>query len=155
MRKTALIVAMAFWLLSGASPSVVLASFGKEAPAAEPPACPARFGDSLETDGIAHDFKHGVTPPKATISPEAEFSDKARREFKKSHLKRFNAVSVLSMIVGEDGIPRDLCLMQPAGYDLDGQAAKAARQYRFEPAKKDGEPIPARITIEVNFRLRK
>ena len=57
------------------------------------------------------------------------------------------------MVVGVDGIPHDVCLVKAAGYDLDGKAAEAAGKYRFKPAMKDGLPVPARITIEVNFRL--
>ena len=118
-----------------------------------PPACPAKFADSLESNGIAGDFRHGVKAPKATYQPEAEFSDKARKAIKKQHIKFFNGVSILSIVVGVDGVPRDICVKQPAGYGLDEQAAKAASRYRFEPAIKDGSPVPARIAIEVNFRL--
>jgi len=69
------------------------------------------------------------------------------------HLKSFDGVSILSVLVGVDGVPRDVCLKKAAGYDLDEKAAQAAWKYRFDPAMKDGKPVPARITIEVNFRL--
>jgi protein TonB len=36
---------------------------------------------------------------------------------------------------------------------LDEKAIEAVNQYRFKPAMKDGEPVPVRITVEVNFRL--
>jgi outer membrane biosynthesis protein TonB len=94
-----------------------------------------------------------LTAPKPTRTPEPEFSDKARKAIKKQHLKFFNGVSVVSMIVDLDGIPRDLCLQKAAGYGLDAQAEKAAGQYRFEPATRDGKPVPARIAVEINFRL--
>ena len=116
-----------------------------------PPACPAKFDDSLETDGIVRDFKNGVTPPKPTFQPIAEFSDKARREGRKHHIHEF--VSVVSMVLGVDGVPRDVCLVKAAGYDLDAKAAEAAWKYRFKPAMKDGEAVPARVTMEVSFRL--
>ena len=134
----------------GAAPGIYAFGAPKETAPPEPPACPAKFDDSLETNGIAGDFRHGVTPPKATVSPAAELSERARKEAHKRHF--LNAVSVLSMIVGEDGVPRNVCLKQGAGYDLDAQAAKAALKYRFEPATKDGDPVAARITMEVNFR---
>ena len=118
-----------------------------------PAACPATFDDSPETNGIAGDFRHGVTAPRPTRTPEAGFSEKARKALKKQHLKSFDGVSILSMIVDVDGVPRDLCLKKSAGYGLDASAAKAAWQYRFAPATKDGKPVPARISLEVNFRL--
>jgi TonB family protein len=36
---------------------------------------------------------------------------------------------------------------------LDDKAIEAARKYRFKPAMKDGQPVPYRITLEMNFRL--
>ena len=36
---------------------------------------------------------------------------------------------------------------------LDESATECVSQYRFKPAMKDGEPIEARIVVEVNFRL--
>jgi TonB family protein len=39
------------------------------------------------------------------------------------------------------------------GMGLDEKAIEAVRQWRFEPAKKDGQPVPVMINVEVNFRL--
>ncbi len=118
-----------------------------------PPPCPAEFNDGLQRSGVVPHDAPGVIPPQPKIAPEAQFSDEARKAIKKQHLRYFDGESILSMIVGVDGIPRDLCLKKSAGYGLDAQAAKAALQYRFEPATKDGEPVPSRTTIEVDFRL--
>lgn len=125
---------------------------GKDKALPEPAACPARFDDSLETDGIAGDFKNGVIPPKPTYQPVAEFSDKARKEGRKHHIHQF--LSMVSMVVGVDGGVRDVCVLKAAGYDLDAKAAEAAWKYRFKPAMKDGEPVQARVAMEVSFRLR-
>jgi protein TonB len=85
---------------------------------------------------------------------EAEFSDEARKMFKKNHLKSFQASSLVRLIVDKDGNPQDICVQRAAGYSLDGQAVKAVRQYRFRPATKpDGAPVPVVIAVEMNFRL--
>jgi hypothetical protein len=118
-----------------------------------PPACPAQFDDSLATDGIVGKNETGVTHPKPKLTPPAEFSDEARREIKKQHIKNFEAISVIGFVVDENGKPRDLCLKKAAGFGLDAQAAKAVWQYRLAPATKDGKPVAARLTVEVNFRL--
>ncbi len=34
---------------------------------------------------------------------------------------------------------------------LDEKAIEAVRQWRFEPAKKDGQAVPVMINVEVNF----
>jgi TonB family protein len=39
------------------------------------------------------------------------------------------------------------------GFGLDEKALEAVKQWRFEPAKKDGRPVAVQINIEVNFRL--
>jgi len=119
----------------------------------EPPPCPAKFDDSLATDGIVGKDRDGVTPPKPKYTPEAEFSDDARREIKKQGIKDFEGVSILSFVLDVNGVPQGLCLKKPAGYGLDVQAAKAVWKYRFAPATKDGTPVPMRLTVEVNFKI--
>jgi hypothetical protein len=119
---------------------------------AEPPPCPATMDDSLATDGIVGKDTDGVTPPKPKHTPEAEFSNEARRAIDSAGISHFDGVSVLSFVLDISGRPADLCLKKPAGYGLDIQAAKAVWQYRFEPAIKDSKPVPMRLTVEVNFK---
>lgn len=39
-------------------------------------------------------------------------------------------------------------------FGLDQEAVKAARQWRFIPGKKQGQPVPVLVTIELMFNLR-
>lgn len=88
----------------------------------------------------------GVSNPVPLFTPEAEFSDEARRA-------KFQGVCVISVIVNSKGFPQDPRVVQPLGMGLDDKAIEAVRKYRFKPAKKDGKPVPVRITVEVDFRL--
>jgi TonB family protein len=117
------------------------------------PMCPVTFNDSLETDGIAvlPRDKGAVTPPKPTHMSEAMFSDEARRQGRSLGISEFK--NTISMVVGVDGLPRNFCLVQSAGYGLDAKAKEAAQQYRFAPATKDGQPILVRITVVMTFKL--
>jgi periplasmic protein TonB len=36
---------------------------------------------------------------------------------------------------------------------LDEKAIEAVRQWRFQPAMKDGQPVTVAINVEVSFRL--
>ena len=39
------------------------------------------------------------------------------------------------------------------GLGLDEKAIEAVRNWKFEPALKDGKPVAVQINVEVNFRL--
>jgi TonB family protein len=115
-------------------------------------ACPAEDGQSSLTEDV-HKIGGIVKPPKPIRMVNATFTDEARRFAKKQHRKSFEAISLVTLIVNTQGNPQDICVRKPAGFGLDGQAVKAVAQYKFEPATKDGSPVPVRIVVEVNFRL--
>jgi TonB family protein len=136
-------------------PQLVHAAFAREGKAPRLAACPAKFDDSLETNGIAPEgTAGGVTLPKPLHIPEAEFSEKARRDINKKQLRPFESISAIAMIVDPHGNPQDLCVVRSAAYDLDDQAAKVVSQYRFEPAMKDGQPVKMRLKVEIRFSMR-
>jgi TonB family protein len=56
-------------------------------------------------------------------------------------------------IVGPDGRPRSLQVARSLGMGLDEKAVEAVRNWRFEPGKKGGVPVPVLINVEVDFHL--
>jgi periplasmic protein TonB len=52
--------------------------------------------------------------------------------------------------VGECQIARSL----DSSFGLDQEAVKAAKQWRFTPGKRLGQPVPVLVTIELTFTLR-
>jgi periplasmic protein TonB len=89
----------------------------------------------------------GVSAPVPIVSPEAEFSDEARRA-------KYQGVCLVSLIVDAQGNPQNPRVIRALGMGLDEKALEAVRKYKFKPAMKDGKtPVPVMITIEVNFRL--
>jgi len=98
-------------------------------------------GDGIYTPGVA-----GVSQPIAIFTPEAEFSDEARRQ-------KYQGVCLISLIIDTQGNPQNLRLVQHLGMGLDEKALEAVHKYRFKPARKDGKPVPVRISVMVNFRL--
>jgi protein TonB len=99
------------------------------------------IGDSVYTAGIG-----GVTNPVPIVSPEAEFSDEARRN-------KYQGVCMISVIVDARGYPRNPRVVRSLGMGLDEKAVEAVQKYRFKPAIKNGKPVAAMIAVEVNFRL--
>ena len=88
----------------------------------------------------------GDTPPKAVFTAVPEYSEQARR-------KKIQGVVMVSALITEDGEPVDIRVEKSLGYGLDEQAIKAALKYKFKPGMRDGNPVPTRIHIEMNFRL--
>src|SRR5258708_4671227 len=89
---------------------------------------------------------NGVTPPRVIQQTDPEFSEKAR----KAH---FQGTCVLMMVVGEDGLPRNIRVTKPLGKGLDEKAIEAVRSWKFDPARKDGHPVAVEIAVEVDFHL--
>lgn len=88
----------------------------------------------------------GVSAPRAIDTPDPEYSEEARKA-------KYQGVVVLWLIVGPDGRPRDMKVARSLGMGLDQKAIAAVRQWKFEPAMKDGRPVAVQINVEVNFRL--
>ncbi len=104
-------------------------------------------GSGGNTGGGIFRIGGGVSAPVPIVSPEAEFSDEARRA-------KYQGVCLVSLIVDAQGNPQNPRVIRALGMGLDEKALEAVRKYKFKPALKDGRtPVPVMITIEVNFRL--
>jgi TonB family protein len=88
----------------------------------------------------------GVSPPKATYTPEPEFSEPARQT-------KYQGVVTLTLTVNKEGLPTDIHILTPLGAGLDAQAVRAVEKWKFNPAEKDGQPVDAKIAVEVDFHL--
>ena len=91
--------------------------------------------------------ENGITAPKPLYHPDPEYTDRARR-------KKINGTVVLSLVVATDGLVRDAKVTTSLDKDLDNQALKAVRTWKFEPATKDGTPVAVRISVETSFHIR-
>lgn len=87
-----------------------------------------------------------ATPPRVIKSPDPKYSKEARK-------KKIEGITVLWLIVGADGLPRDIRVVRSVGYGLDEEAIKAAKKWRFKPSTMDGKPVPVQINIDVAFHL--
>ncbi len=88
----------------------------------------------------------GTTPPKALYDPDPRYPKLAQKENKQ-------AVSVLWVVIDRNGSPTAVTVVRPAGNGFDDMAAEAVKGWKFQPATKEGFPVPVQVKIEVNFRL--
>lgn len=88
----------------------------------------------------------GVTPPRAVYTPDPKYPKPARK-------KRIEGKVVLLTVIAADGRAHDITITRSLERGLDEAAVKAVKKWRFDPAKKNGEPVAVQINIEVNFRL--
>jgi TonB family protein len=103
-------------------------------------------GSGGNTGGGVFRVGGGVSAPKLLYQPEPEFSEEARKA-------KYQGVVVLMIVVGADGRTKDVRITRPLGMGLDEKAVEAVKQYRFEPAMKDGHPVSVYASVEVRFNL--
>ena len=89
---------------------------------------------------------NGVLPPKRAYTTNPQYTDAARKA-------KVSGNVLLSLIVNESGTVRDVQVERSLRPDLDQQAIAAVSTWRFEPATKDGLPVPVKMKVEVSFRL--
>jgi TonB family protein len=113
------------------------------------PTCPATFDFHPEVDGV-YNIGGDIKAPKLKHYVAAKWSNEAKTRGAFNPFKP--DPSAVSFVVDTQGVPQDVCILKPAGYGLDAEAAKAVWQYRFQPATKaDGTPVAVRVSIHVAF----
>jgi TonB family protein len=98
------------------------------------------------TSGGVFRIGGGVSAPVAVEKHEPQYSSEAR-------INKVQGTVVLSIVIGSDGIPRDLRVIRSLGLGLDQKAIEAVRQWRFKPGIKENQPVSVLATVETNFRL--
>ena len=103
-------------------------------------------GEGGGTGGGIFHVGGGVAPPRVIYNPEPEFSEEARKA-------KYQGTCTLGLIVGIDGRPSNIRVLSSLGMGLDEKAIEAVKNWKFEPAMKDGHPVRVEIAVEVDFHL--
>ena len=101
----------------------------------------------VTTGGGVYRVGGGVSPPKAIVAPDPEYTKEARKA-------KYGGVCLLSLIVTPECNPRDIHIVRPLGMGLDEKAIEAVKRWKFEPSMLNGKPVAVAINIEVNFRIK-
>jgi Gram-negative bacterial TonB protein C-terminal len=73
-----------------------------------------------------------------------------------NELAQSNGVAGMALyhaIVGSDGKISEVVAGRPIGFGLDESAVESIRRASFEPATKDGKPVPVALDLVVSFRI--
>jgi TonB family protein len=92
---------------------------------------------------------NGVELPQLIRQVKPSYTSEAMRA-------KVQGVVLLECVVQTDGSVGS-CSVQRSldqAFGLDQEAIKAARQWRFRPGTRQGEPVPVLVTIELTFTLR-
>ncbi len=113
---------------------------------------PARNSDAvLEVKGdetaVVAKVGGSVSAPTPIHMPNAIYTADARK-------RKVQGECFIRLIVDAQGLPQNPQVVRPLDPGLDANALEAVRHYRFKPAVKKGVgPVPAMVTVAVNFRL--
>jgi periplasmic protein TonB len=91
----------------------------------------------------------GIELPRVLREVKPQFTADAMRA-------KIQGTAVLDCVVLPDGTVGECQVARSldSSFGLDQEAVKAARQWRFVPGKKAGQPVPVLVTIELTFTLR-
>ena len=94
----------------------------------------------------AYQIGNGISAPVTVSRTEPAYTEVAR-------FLKIQGKVILRAIVDEQGVPRDVVLLENLGYGLDENALDAVRNWRFKPGMSGGEPVPVIAKLEVDFHL--
>lgn len=89
----------------------------------------------------------GVTPPRIVERKQPEYPAELREA-------RVEGKVILQAVIDTDGRVSAIDVLRTSKQiAMDNAAIDAVRQWRYEPARKDGEPVKVLFTVVVNFDL--
>lgn len=106
-------------------------------------------------EGVADGTDTGTAPPAAPVYAKLKPVDVIPPVYPPQCLRMgIEGVVRVRVLVGEDGRPLEVSVARSSEDDaLDRSALQAVRQWRFQPARRDGEPIRAWAIVPIEFKL--
>lgn len=127
------------------------ASASRMPPAKVVPASPSSQSvtqsEPAKIDLTALHVGNGVSAPKAVYDPEPQYSQPALEA-------KEQGTCVLTLIVDSSGSVKNIQISKPIGYGLDEQAVSTVGTWKFEPGRRNGEPVSIYASVEIVFHMR-
>jgi protein TonB len=106
-------------------------------------------GSGGGTGGGVFQPGNGVLTPKLLTEVKPQYTAQAMRA-------KIQGTVLLQCVVQPDGTVANITIVRSldSAFGLDQEAVKAARQWRFAPGTRLGQPVAVQVTIEIAFTLR-
>lgn len=111
--------------------------------------CAMGFAAQNEADTLVRVGQDGVEQPKFTKRVAPQYPARAIKE-------RLEGYVILEVTLRKSGEVDDIVVLRrltQSKYGFEENAIAAVKQWLFEPALKDGEPVDARMTLKIDFVL--
>jgi protein TonB len=105
-------------------------------------ACIAFAQTPAKSDETVVALGPGVTPPRVVRQVQPEHPAKGFR---------ISGTVLISLVVSSTGAPKDVRIARSLEKDIDQSAVDAVQKWQFDPARKDGQPVATKVTVEIRF----
>jgi TonB family protein len=89
----------------------------------------------------------GITLPKKLQGANPSYTPNA-------HAAGIQGAVVIDCVVLDDGTVGDARVSKSLDRELDAEAIRTLRQWRFTPGEREGRPVPVQVSVEMTFALR-
>jgi TonB family protein len=89
------------------------------------------------------DMAPGIVPPRVTHQVNPAYKDEEGF--------RITGSVIVGLVVNYKGEPKEVHVVRSLEKTVDQSAVEAVQQWQFEAARKDGQPVAVRITVEIRF----
>jgi TonB family protein len=87
----------------------------------------------------------GMKPPKATRSPDPDYP-------KIPADAEPNGIVVMLVGINQKGHVELVHVLRASNDAFEESAVSTVKTWKFSPAKKDGKPVPVKVTVEMKFQ---
>lgn len=100
----------------------------------------------LSFASIAHaeEFEKPDTPPTPVRTPPPKYPEQLKRE-------GVSGMVVVNVIIETDGTVAEVEVRKSTNSDFEAPALEAVKNWRFRPAKKDGQAIRTKVALPLKF----
>ena len=106
----------------------------------------ANFECTNDAEVIRNLKDPSIKAPRPLHTPDPKYSKSARKQ-------GIQGVVTLSAVIGVDGKPHDVKVVNSLEPSLDANAIETVKTWKFAPATKDGRPVAVEMRLEIDFKL--